>query len=121
MTQFNVNKAYVVLAKISEFKLPVKKAYEIYKLAKTLEERYRFAVDEEKKYIEEFNGTINNDGTVSFENAEIYGAFQEKLSELNDMQVDIEITPVVLTEKDLGEQTISPSDIYNLEGFVTFE
>ena len=36
------------------------------------------------------------------------------------MEVDIAIDVVKLNEKDLGEQTLSPADIFNLEGFVDF-
>ncbi len=121
MTQFNVNRAYAALLRIADFKLPVKKAYELYKLTKAVEERYQFAVSEEKKYVDEFGGKINQDGTVSFEDTEKFGAFQDRVAELNEMTVDIEVTPIVLTEKELGDQTISPAEIYNLEGFVTFE
>ena len=121
MTQLNINKAYPALIKLGDYKLPVKKAYEIYKLIKIIDDKYKFAVEEEKKYIKQFNGKINADGSVSFENAESFGQFQERLAELNEMQLDINVSAVVLNEADLGNQTISPTDIFNLEGFVVFE
>jgi hypothetical protein len=121
MTQFHVNKAYAALTRLADLKLPVKKAYELYKLSKAIEEHYNFAVSQERKYIDEFSGKINPDGTVSFENTEKFSAFQDKLSNLNEMNVELDITPISLTEKDLGDQTITPAEIYSLEGFVSFE
>lgn len=121
MTQFKINKAYSTLVRLAELKLPLKKAYELYKMTKSMEQSYQFAISEEQKYINEFNGTINPDGTVSFEDAIKFGAFQEKLAALNDMEVEIDITPIVLSEKDMGEQPITPAEIFSLEGFVSFE
>lgn len=121
MTQSMINKAYAALVKLVDYKLPVKKAYAIYKLTKSVEEQYQFAVSEEKKYIAEFGGHINPDGTVSFESAEKFGEYQEKALSLNEMEVQLEFTPVVLLEQDIGDQVIAPVDIYNLEGFVSFE
>lgn len=121
MTQFKINKAYGTLVRLAELKLPLKKAYELYKMTKAMEDVYQFAVSEEQKYINEFNGTINPDGTVSFEDATKFGEFQERLAALNDMEVEIDIAPVKLTEADMGDQTITPAEIFSLEGFVCFE
>lgn len=121
MTQGKINQAYNALAKLVGFQFPVKKAFEIYKLTKIVETQYQFAVSEERKYIEEFGGKINPDGTVSFETPEKFGAYQEKALALSEMDVEIDFTPVSLSEKDIGEQTITPADIYSLEGFVSFD
>ena len=121
MTQFKLSKAYPSLVRLAEYRLPVKKALAIYKITKKAEEHFRFAAQEERKYIEEFDGKINTDGTISFDSPEQYGKFSEKLADLNDLQIEWTDEPVVLTEADLGEQQISPSDIFNLEEFVSFD
>lgn len=121
MTQNKVNKAYPALMRLSELRLPVKKARGLYTLIKKTEEHFQFAVNEERKYITESNGIENEDGTITFKSPEQFAQFQEKMAELKELAIEWDIEPVVLTEKELGEQVISTSDIYNLEGFVSFE
>lgn len=121
MKQETVNKAYSSILKLKEYHLPVKKAYAIYKLASVVEPAYKFALNEEQKYIEDFHGTMNESGSVVFPTPTECAAFRDKVEELCGVDVDITIEPVTLAEADLGEQTITPQDIANLEGFVTFE
>lgn len=121
MTQYKVNKAYPALKRLAEFRFPVKKAREIYGVTKRAEEFFQFAVQEENKYITDFHGSFNPDGTITFENQEDFGRFQEKLADLNNSEVEWDCETIVLTEDDIGDQTITPSDIFYLEGFVTFE
>lgn len=121
MRQEKINRAYNSLSKLVEYNLPLKKARGIYKLMKSVEDAYQFAANEERKYLSEYKGVIKDDNTITFETPTDCAAFQDKLAELNGMDVDIEIDTVVLTEQDIGEQKLMPMDIYNLEGFVIFE
>jgi len=121
MKQGNINRAYPSLLKLRDFNLPVKKAYAIYKLSVCVENAHEFAAEEERKYLADYNGSISDDGnTISFETPTDCAAFRDKVEELCNVDVDIEIEPVLLTEDDLGEQRLTPADIFNLEGFVTF-
>lgn len=121
MTQYKVNKAYPALVRLSECRLPVKKARDLYKMTKRAEEHFRFAVTEEQKYVAEFGGKENSNGTITFESPELFGKFQEKAVELSESVIEWDVDPIVITDSDIGGQTISSSDILNLEGFVTFE
>jgi hypothetical protein len=121
MKQERINRAYASLIKLNEFKLPVKKAYGIYNLLKAIEEAYRFALAEEQKYLAEYHGTLKEDGSIAFPSSTDCAAFQGKVEEVCNIDVDVEIDIVTLNENDLGSQTITPADIYNLEGFVSFE
>lgn len=121
MTQYSVNKAYPALMHLSEFRLPIKKARSIYELTKEASNHFQFAVSEERKYISEFGGKENPDGTISFETQEGFGKYQEKIIELNELEIEWDVEPVVLNENDIKEQGISPADIHALEGFVVFE
>lgn len=120
MKQESINRAYSTLLTLKDYKLPLKKAYAIYRLYTSISDAYEFALNEEQKYLAEYNGKPNGDGTVVFSTPTDCAAFRDKVEELNNMDVDITIEPVTLTEKDLGEQTITPADIANLEGFVAF-
>ena len=121
MKQNRINKAYPVLAKLSDLKLPIKKARELYGMTKKMSEHFEFALNEEKKYIETYGGTLSENGTISFASPEKFAEFQEKLIELNESEVDWKENAIFLTEEDIGEQTVSVSDLYRLEGFVHFE
>lgn len=120
MKQKDLERAWGSIAMLNRLKLPVKKAYAIYKLSKTITESCSWAAGEQAKRFEKYNGTINNEGVVTFLNESDCKACKKELDEISNMDVDIEITPVELSEDDLAGQTISPADIYNLEGFVTF-
>jgi len=121
MKQYKINKAYPALMRLADFRLPINKARKLYDITNCLAEHFKFALSEERKYIEDCNGTSNDDGTVSFPSPEYFGQYQEKMIELNELEIDINIDPVILTESEIGNQTISISDIRNLEGFVSFE
>lgn len=121
MKQENINRAFHSLSKLNEYRLPVKKAYGVYKLMKAIEPAHRFAFEQEQKYLAEYHGTVAESGTVAFESPADCAAFKDKLEELCNIDVDVELEPVTLSEKDLGEQQVTPADIFNLEGFVTFE
>ena len=120
MIQGKINKAHESLMRLNNFKLPVKKAYAVYKLVQAVDDAYQFALSEERKYLEEFHGTLKEDGSITFMTPGDCTAFQAKVDELCNMDVDIAIEVVKLDEKDLGEQTLSPADIFNLEDFVDF-
>ena len=121
MKQININKSYPSIMRLCEFKLPIKKARQIYRISKEIREIFDFAVAEEKKSVAECHGAYNPDGTVKFSSQGDFEQFQCRMEELNNSEIDWKIEPVILTEDDIGAQTISVSDIQDLEGFVIFE
>lgn len=121
MKQSEINKSYNALVRLSQVRLPIKTAFSVYQLVKKIEEPYKFALEEEKKLINKYNAEVKENGIISFSSAEDKDSFQNELQELNQLDHDIEIEPIVIKIEDLGEQTITPSDIFALEGFVEFE
>ena len=121
MKQSEINKSYNALVRLSQVRLPIKTAFSVYQLVKKIEEPYKFALEEEKKLINKYNAEVKENGIISFSSAEDKDSFQNELQELNQLNHDIEIEPIVIKIEDLGEQTITPSDILALEGFVEFE
>lgn len=121
MKQSEINKSYNALVRLSQVRLPIKTAFSVYQLVKKIEEPYKFAFEEEKKLINKYNAEVKENGIISFGSAEDKNSFQNELQELNQLDHDIEIEPIVIKIEDLGEQTITPSDIFALEGFVEFE
>ena len=121
MKQSEINKSYNALVRLSQVRLPIKTAFSVYQLVKKMEEPYKFALEEEKKLINKYNAEVKENGIISFSSAEDKDSFQNELQELNQLDHDIEIEPIVIKIEDLSEQTITPSDILALEGFVEFE
>ena len=121
MKQLEINTSYNALVRLSQVRLPIKTAFSVYQLVKKIEEPYKFALEEEKKLINKYNAEVKENGIISFSSAEDKNSFQNELQELNQLDHDIEIEPIVIKIEDLGEQTITPSDIFALEGFVEFE
>lgn len=121
MKQIQINKAYPALKRLSELSLPISKARALYKMLKQAEEIFMFAVEQERKYLEEFGGVTDSDGTVSFKDPESFGKFQEKLIELNNSETEWDIKPVILSEDDLLNQRVSSADMLRIEDFVLFE
>lgn len=121
MKQSKLNKAYPAILRLCDFKLPIKKARYIYTLSDQMRIHFEFALSEEKKCVAECEGTMNNDGTVSFKDKESFEKFQSRMSELNESEIEWSATPIVLSESDILDQLITATDIRDLEGFVSFE
>lgn len=118
MTQYELLQAIPALQTLSKFKLPVKKAYSIYNLCKTANESKDFFIEQERKLIEEFKGTVNENGQITFENSDDFKGFAEKYNDLKALESDAEA--VTLSASELGDQTISVEDIALLDGIITF-
>ena len=121
MKQISINKAYPAIMRLCEFKLPIKKARQIYRISNKMREHFEFAVAEEQKCATSCHGEYNPDGTVKFSNQEDFIQFQTRMDELNNSELDWCDDPIVLTDADIGNQDILVSDIRDLEGFVVFE
>lgn len=120
MKQSEISKAYPSLLKLRDYSLPLQKAYAIYKICDAISGAYDFVCGEEMKYVEECHGEITGDSGIKFDTPMDCAAFRDKLEALGNMETDIEILPVHITAEDLGEQKITPADIKNLEGFISF-
>lgn len=120
MKQFQINRAYEVLVKLSKMELPIKIAYGVYMLIKELATQYEFSLQQEKIMIEKYHGEIHQDGSISFQSVEDSKDFQKELIELNNLEPEIKVSPVTINIGNLKGQSITPSDIISLEGFVNF-
>ena len=124
--------AYNVLQKLSNMDFNVKDAFSIYNLQKSLEPVTKFGAERDRALIEKYKGVVGQDVSIKFWESdedeeekrigtENMTAFIEEICELNDMEMDQEITPITLSYDSLGDQKISPNDIMCLDGFVHFE
>lgn len=120
MKQKKINEAYPALVRLSHLTLPPSKAYGIYKMGASINKQYEFAAGEQRKYLDEYGGKPTEDGSIQFKTPKKCSQFKGKIEELNDLDVDVTIEPIELTEADIGTQKISPADIASLEGFISF-
>ena len=117
MKQFRIIKAYKALIKLGQQDLPIKLAFDLFKIKQALQPQWDFQVDEEAKLT---TGTkVNADGSVTFESPEAAAAFRQRLKELSDIDVDMKIKPVQIPLSTPG-LTLSMDDVDALDCFVQF-
>lgn len=124
MKQYQINKAYNVLKKLSHMEFDVKTAYNIFRLIKTLEPACAFQMQHEKKLLEKYGGSINRDGNIVFTSSQ-YGEdavaqWENELTSLLEMENDLQYDPIQISLNDFASQKITPQDILSLDGFVVF-
>lgn len=121
MKQYEVNRAYGAISRLAKMELPLRAAYDIYMLLRKLEPCYFFELEQEKKLLEKYNGSVNKNGYLEFDtNADAEG-FHREVDELNKLDIDLDFDTVILSCATMNDIRISPTDIASLEGFVCFE
>lgn len=75
----------------------------------------------ERKLLEKYNGTVRPDGNVIFPTQDETVAFRNELQELNNMEISDEIEPITIEYDAMGDNTLSPTEIACLDGFIAFE
>lgn len=121
MTYYKITKAYPALMLMVDYRLPVKKALTIYKMAKKAQEIYEFSVNEERKYMEEFNGEYTDSGEIKFSSQNDYDGFKEKIKEVRSIEAEWGFDKLSICEEDIKDQTLPPRVIMELEEFISFE
>lgn len=111
--------ALPVLQKIMELKLPIKKAYKIYNLAKSIEDKRQFFIQEEKKLINKFNAEILENGTIKFNSVEDQMTFSQEHEDLMNYEIE-ELGAIELNFEDLDDVEFTPRDFMTLEGVINF-
>lgn len=117
MKQSEVIRAYKALAKLGQQNLPIRLAYDLFKLKTALQPQYDFQVAEEQKA--SANATANPDGSISFGTPEEAAAFRQKLMELGDIDVELKVKPVQIPLSIPG-LTLSMDDVEALDRFILF-
>lgn len=111
-----------IFVQLTMLRLPPKKAYALYSISKTIGEKFEFVANEQRKLVEEYGVSVSPEGYFNFEeNPEKGAEFMAKLQELNEMEIDLDINPVILTENDTRGFTLTMAQVAALEGIVSFE
>ena len=93
-------------------------AYKLFRLKKALESIIEFQVEQEQKLIDEFGGTINQNGMVHFDDKDIGIKFTERRNELTNMECDLEIEKQDISMSEIPE--ISIAGIESLDEFINW-
>lgn len=117
MKQFRIIKAYKALTKLGQQDLPIRLAFDLFKIKQALQPQWDFQLDEENKLTA--SAKVNADGSVTFETQEAAAAFRQRLKELSDIDVDLKVKPVQIPISIPG-LTLSMDDIDALDCFVQF-
>lgn len=118
MKQAQIVTAYNIINKLSDKKINLSTAFQIYKLKNKLKEYYDFQFEEEKKLLDLYNGIIDN-GSLNFQNQDDANKFVEEMQKIADIEQDLEISPVLLSCSE--DIQLSVNEIKQLEGFIIFE
>ena len=110
MTQYQLLQAIPALQLLVNYKLPVK----------TAEEYKEFLINEERKLVNEYHGTVDENGRIQFNNVDDMQNFTTKHNELVALEAE-DAETLVIQADDLGDQKLSASDIALLEGIIDIE
>ena len=122
MTQKEMINIIPTLQKLVGIKLPLKSSYAVFRLAKEIDAQKEFFIEEERKLIEKYNGSINEMGRISFENPENFEPFAQEYAELNNLEVELkEKLPIVIKLDVVEGGEFAPADFFSLEGIIDFE
>lgn len=117
MKQSKIIKAYKALTKLGQQDLPIRLAFDLFKIKQALQPQWDFQLDEENKLTA--SAKVNADGSVTFDTPEAAEMFRQKLKDLSDIDVDLKITPARIPLSIPG-LTLSMDDIDALDCFVQF-
>lgn len=122
MTQRQMFNIIPTLQKLVGIKLPIKASYAIFRLAKEIDSQKDFFVKEEKKLIDKYKGSVDENGRITFEDSANFEPFAKEYAELDNIEVVIkEQLPIVIKLDAVEGGDFAPADFFFLEGIIDFE
>ena len=119
MTTLEMLNALPGVQKLMDLKLPVKKAFKVYSLAKQINEQKDFFINEEKKLIDAHQGVVLENGRIQFESKDA----QENFAKEHELLMQYEVKDLDVLElsfSDLKDVELTPAEIGMLDGIVNF-
>lgn len=118
-TQKKAINAYRTIAKLSQQPMNSFTAYKMFKLKKALNDPFEFVSEQEKKFVDEIGGVINDEGRIVFKTVEDSEQYLKKRSELDETECDVNIKKTAFTLNELPD--LSVADMESLDEFVEWE
>lgn len=120
LTLIQISNAEAALQEFLEASLPPKKAWQLYQLSKLLNEQNEFFITQQRKILERYNAEAQPNGYVKFESPEVALQAQNELNELSQLEIELDINTVVLTDDDTKDLRISMATAAALDGLIDF-
>jgi hypothetical protein len=122
MTQKQMFNIIPTLQKLVGIKLPIKASYAIFRLSKEIDSQKDFFIEEERKLIDKYNGSIDENGRITFKDQSNFEPFAKEYAELNETEIVIkEQLPIVIKLDAVEGGDFAPVDFFSLEGIIDFE
>ena len=131
MKYINIIKAQSPMHYMAKIRLPIKenkKSRAIFKTVLAIDELVTYIKAEEMKIIEKHKGVPQPDGTIQFGNDQDginrANLCIKEIAEFENSEADWNYEVVKISEEslvDASDFSLSPEEIFNLEGFVEFE
>lgn len=123
MKQGKYVNAYNTIVRIGDQPVPLSTGLKLFNLKKQLEPQFEFQTESEDKILGQYSPqkairASNGKFILSFETPEIAAEAQKLLKELEEMEVNLEIIPIMISESD--GLTLTINDIDALSPFVEF-
>lgn len=117
---YKIANIYNALSGFASVKMPVKVAWDIYKMSSELEDKMKFISNEEKKLIDTYKGTINDDGSIKFTTEEDTKKFADEANKLHMTKIKCDFDKLKLTFDELENCKIEPKIISALSEVIEF-
>ena len=117
MKQSAIIKAYKSICKLGQQDLPIRLAFDLFKIKQMLQPHWDFQVNEEEKT--SAAAKKMPDGSVTFSTKEEADTFRQRLKDLGGIDVELKVKPVRIPLS-LPGLMLSMDDIAALDGFVQF-
>lgn len=127
MNLLKILNGYSAMQSFTSLSLPFQKARALKQICDTLKGEVDFYLQEEKKLISQFakkdkDGNPVLDGNkIKFDDVNSANQYLAETTKLNELEIDIEIVPVVLTESEIGNQSVSVKALEQIEEFIIIE
>ena len=112
ITQKQAIDAYKAVRKLEYQDMPGECAVVLFKLRRALEPQYEFQDEQEHKFVNTLDCSISGNGEIVFKDDESRNKYLEKVKELGELEVEVNIKKQKFSIKDLK---LSPNDIAALE------
>lgn len=118
MNLYNLVAAHQNFNSVISLNLPYSVIRNLRRLRAKLADEFDFYCGEERKLIAANGITVSENGVLDFPNEGAKKKYLSAITDLKNMDSDVEITPVEISESDIGNQRISLECLDALEGFI---
>lgn len=112
LTQKQAIEAYTVIRKLEKQEMSGTYAMVLFKARKELEPHFQFQDEQEHKLIKQLGCVLKDSGEIEFPNAEARQKYVEKVNEIAEVEVELDLEK---KEFDITDLHLSAKDIEALE------